>query len=197
MTTLSSKRRRGSLSSRDRLIQSAATLFYESGIHQTSVDAVVAHAGLTKPTLYAHFPSKDDLIEAVAEYRDKNWHAAIEARVTEAQTPAGKLLAVFEFLEDFIEDSGFRGCALVNLAVEIHNPVGPGKGAARSNKQKNRARIKRLVREAGLMESAALASALSLLFEGAIVTAYVEGDAGVGRTARQAAEHLIRNRSES
>jgi hypothetical protein len=38
----------------------------------------------------------------------------------------------------------------------------------------------------------ALASALSLVFEGAIVQAYMESDATAGREARRAAEQLIR-----
>ena len=59
--------------------------------------------------------------------------------------------------------------------------------------QANRRRIEKLAREAGLAQPVALASALSLLFEGAIVTAYVEGDRDAGRAARRAAERLIRS----
>jgi len=42
----------------------------------------------------------------------------------------------------------------------------------------------------------ALASALSLLFEGAILTVYVEGDRA-GRTACRTAERLIRSHHRS
>ncbi len=184
---------RRSQSSRERLIQSAAELFYEHGIHRTSVDKVVARAGLTKPTFYQHFPSKDDLVTAVVSHRSDNWRRAFEERISAASTPRRRLSAVFEFLEDFIADQPFRGCALVNASVEILSAADPGRQIARRNKQANRRRIEKLAREAGLAEPAILASALSFLFEGAIVTAYVESDRNAGRAARRAAERLIRS----
>ncbi len=184
---------RGSSSSRERLIQTAAALFYEQGIHRTSVDTVVARAGLTKPTFYKYFPSKDDLVTAVVGFRSDNWRRAFEERIAAATTPQRRLSAVFEFLEDFIADRPFRGCALVNASVEILSAADPGRQIARRNKKVNRRCIEKLAREAGLAEPAILASALSFLFEGAIVTAYVEGDRNAGRAARRAAERLIRS----
>lgn len=180
-------------SSRDRLTQAAAALFYQHGIHRTSVDTVVEEAGLTKPTFYKHFKSKDELVVAVVELRSENWRSAIEERVDAATTPRRRLIAVFEFLEDFVSGKTFRGCALVNASVEILSPSDPGREIARRNKQENRRRLERLATEAELTEPATLASALSLLFEGAIVTAYVERDRGAGRAARKIAERLIRN----
>ena len=177
--------------SRDRLITAAAKLFYHQGIHKTSVDAVVAEAGLTKPTLYQHFPSKDELVAAVAQYRSDNWRAAIEERVEAATNPMDRLLAVFDFLDDFLAGRPFRGCALVNTAIEILNPSDPSRTIARRNKEENRQRLQRLAREARLAQPEALAAALSLLFEGAVVTAHVENDPAAGRAAREAAQRLI------
>ncbi len=177
--------------SRDRLIRAAAGLFHERGIRATGVDRVVEAAGLTKPTLYQHFASKEDLVVAVIEYRSANWRQGLDDQVGAATTPQRKLLAVFDFLEDFIGDPGFRGCALVNAAVEIPSPASPGRDAVRRNKRDNRELMARLAREAGLKRPKELAAALSLLFEGAIVTAYVEGDRSAGRQARRAAQRLI------
>ncbi len=177
--------------SRDRLIKAAADLFYIRGIQGVSVDAIVAEAGLTKPTLYKHFASKDELVVAVADYRSANWDRALEEWIAAAGTPLERLHAVFAFLERFISDESFRGCALVNVAVEALDAADPSRVIIRRNKRGNRRRLERLAREAGLPEPATLASALSLLFEGAIVTAYVESDPDAGRVAREAAEKLI------
>ena len=57
--------------------------------------------------------------------------------------------------------------------------------------------LEQLAREAGLAKPRALASALSLLFEGAIVQAYVESDPTAGREARRAAQQLIRSSAGS
>ncbi len=184
---------RNPAASRQRLIETAATLFYRRGIQRTSIDEVVAEAGLTKPTLYRHFRSKDELVAAVVEFRSMNWARAIEERVAAARTPKRRLMAVFDFLEEFIGARNFRGCALVNASVEVLNPSDAGRKIASRNKQQNRERLEQLAREAGLPKPRALASALSLLFEGAIVQAYVESDPTAGREARRAAEQLIRS----
>ncbi len=149
-----SQRRR--TTSRERLVRVAADLFYKHGIHRTSVDAIVDKAGLTKPTFYKHFPSKDVLVTAVMDLRSDNWRAAIEERVAAARTPRRRLLAVFEFLEDFIADKPFRGCALVNAAVEIPNRSEPSREVAKRNKLDNHRRLERLVRDAGLRDPVAL-----------------------------------------
>ena len=152
---------------------------------------MVEVAGLTKPTLYQHFASKEDLVVAVIEYRSRNWRKALDDKVGAATTPRKKLLAVFEFLEQFIGDPDFRGCALVNAAVEIPSPESPGRDGVRRNKRENRQLMARLAREAGMEQPGELASALSFLFEGAIVTAYVEGDRCAGNKAHRAARKLM------
>src|ERR1700760_1039496 len=52
----------------DRIRASARELFYREGIRAVGVDEVVDRAGVTKPSLYRSFASKDDL--AAAYMRD-------------------------------------------------------------------------------------------------------------------------------
>jgi AcrR family transcriptional regulator len=52
---------------RTAIVAAAGRLFMRRGIEATSVDAVAAELGLTKGAVYANFPSKSALIEAVAE----------------------------------------------------------------------------------------------------------------------------------
>ena len=56
---------------RDQITQAADDLFYGEGIRRASVDPITARAGVTKRTLYYHFPSKDDLIAAYLTARDE------------------------------------------------------------------------------------------------------------------------------
>ena len=49
---------------RQRLLAAADEVFYAHGIRNSSVDEVAQRAGLTKRTLYYHFPSKDNLAAA-------------------------------------------------------------------------------------------------------------------------------------
>jgi AcrR family transcriptional regulator len=58
---------------RARLLEAAATrLFADRGYAATTVDDIVAAAGVTKPMLYRHFESKQELcIELLERYRDE------------------------------------------------------------------------------------------------------------------------------
>ena len=51
----------------ERLIRAARERFAEDGFSATSLDAIVADAGVTKGSLYHHFRSKSELFEAVFE----------------------------------------------------------------------------------------------------------------------------------
>lgn len=52
---------------RERVLESAATLFSEHGFDATSVESIAAAAGITAAGMYRHFPTKDALLLAVAE----------------------------------------------------------------------------------------------------------------------------------
>jgi AcrR family transcriptional regulator len=52
---------------RERIVWAAKRVLLEKGLDEASMDDVAACAGVTKPTVYAHFKSKDELFEAVVE----------------------------------------------------------------------------------------------------------------------------------
>ncbi|MEL6896376.1 MAG: TetR/AcrR family transcriptional regulator, partial [Planctomycetota bacterium] len=51
----------------DRILRSATELFLRSGYGNTNLEDVAAAAGVTKPTVYSHFGSKDGLLKAITE----------------------------------------------------------------------------------------------------------------------------------
>jgi AcrR family transcriptional regulator len=98
-------------SARDRLLETSARLFYEAGITATGVDTIVREAGVSKPTLYAHFGSKAELVATVLAER----HERRIRELSEANDP----LDVFAYLADFYAREGARGCAFLNAAAEL------------------------------------------------------------------------------
>jgi AcrR family transcriptional regulator len=52
---------------RRELLDHAQALFFERGYDDTSVNDVIARAGISKGAFYHHFPSKESLLEALAE----------------------------------------------------------------------------------------------------------------------------------
>jgi AcrR family transcriptional regulator len=50
---------------RERIVWAAKSVFMDKGLDEASMEDVAAAAGTTKPTVYAHFNSKDELFAAV------------------------------------------------------------------------------------------------------------------------------------
>ena len=70
---------------RARIIAAAADCFRDAGVQGSSIEAIAARAMVTKPTVYAHFATKDDLLSAVIgaaahDLRDAEWPAFDSAR---------------------------------------------------------------------------------------------------------------------
>ena len=49
---------------KERILETADRLFYLQGSRAVGVDTIAAEVGISKRTLYNHFPSKDALISA-------------------------------------------------------------------------------------------------------------------------------------
>jgi TetR/AcrR family transcriptional repressor of mexJK operon len=59
------KRQQNRILRERRILDAALTVFSQKGFVAASMDDIAAEAGLTKPTLYQYFPSKDELFTAM------------------------------------------------------------------------------------------------------------------------------------
>ena len=93
-------------------------------------------------------------------------------------------------MADFWNPTGFSGCAFINVAGELH--TSPAAWAiAREHKLAFRVLLHLAARDAEVVDPETFADRLVLLVEGAIVTAYVEGDEFAAAWARSAAAALL------
>ena len=98
-------------SKRDELVQKALKVFYRNGFHATGMDMLVTETGVSKTSMYNHFRTKEDLILAVLRLRDEHFRNWLYRRMEErADTPRDQLIAMFDALEEWFEEPGFRGC---------------------------------------------------------------------------------------
>jgi AcrR family transcriptional regulator len=181
-----------SATARDRLIDTASALFNRYGFHATGVDRIVAVAKVAKKTLYAHFPSKEDLILAAlsrkrAAFADKFLPAV---RATSDQ-PRERLLSLFELAKGWFSDPDFYGCIFVNAAVEYSEPGHPINGCAREFKTLLRGFAREQAEAGGAADPDALADQIALLFEGATTVAQVSARPDAATTAKTIAALLI------
>lgn len=66
---------------REELMDAAQALFLDKGFDATSVDEIVAQAGVAKGTFYFHFKTKDDVLQALRERFVVKFHERLEAAV--------------------------------------------------------------------------------------------------------------------
>ena len=187
------KKRAVTSEARQRLVVAADRLFYQDGIRSVGVDRVIAEAGVAKMTLYAHFPSKDDLILAVLQHREEHlmefFRAAMERR---AGRTKNKIQAFFAALKDWFKSPKFRGCAFQNAAVELAAPDHPATQFVRDHKRRFAIMLRGLVEESLGTGASKVAQSITLLVEGAVVTAVIQGTPDSADVAREAALRLVR-----
>lgn len=171
---------------RARILDAASERFYARGVAATGIDTIIADAGVAKMSLYNNFASKAELVSAYLERRHQEFVERHRRRVEALSAgagPAARALTVFDAYLDGIDDP-FRGCGLLNAAGEL--PSGdPGREAVACHK----AEVENLFRDA--LGDQVLAEHLSLLLEGAMVRAGLEGDADRLRRARRMAAELL------
>lgn len=167
--------------SREKLLQTAAALFYASGVTATGVDAVVRAAGVTKPTLYTQFGSKDGLVAAVLERRHSSRRTELEAELA-AVEPDRRPLAVFDWLARWYATDGDRGCAFLNAAAELPDPGSAGRAVVRAEKSWLLGLLVQAAADAGRADAELVGSQLLLLVDGVAGRAVV-GGAEAGRAA--------------
>lgn len=178
---------------RQRLIHAALELFLSQGLHVTGVAAIAARARVTKMTLYGHFPSKDSLIVACLEERDRIWRARVEQLRDDLPDPLEALLAFFDLYQGYVERDSHRGCLFVNSAAEFSSMSHPVFQAVERHKEGVREQLATLARLAKFNAPRQIADSLFLLLEGSFVSAGRGDSTAVFDTARQMARQWLQS----
>lgn len=178
---------------RQRIIETAERLFYAEGIRGVGIDRIIAEAEVAKMSLYNHFPSKDDLILAVLQYREEKFNTLFD-KWMERHVAAGmdRFEAFFAALKNWFESPGFRGCMFINTRVELADPGHPASKFAACHKERFHQMLRTIIEESRGSKSAdTMAPAIALLVEGAIVTAVMTESPAPADVAKEAALALV------
>lgn len=182
----------GRASARDRLLSATAELIYAGGIEATGVDAIAAGAGVTKRTLYQHFPSKAELVAAALAARDalltSGLRDAVHRRATKSGAPP--ILVLFDVLERLFGSDGWRGCAYQNATLEVADRAHPVHAVAQRHLAARRDLVAELMDDSGV-DDPSLVEAAVIVVEGAFVISAARHDPDVARRARAAVERLL------
>jgi AcrR family transcriptional regulator len=178
-------------SPRDRLLETAAALFYREGINGVGVDRVLAEAGVTRATMYRHFAGKEALVVAYLERED----AALRALFAEAGASGASPEQLVELvIEGIAEDAGrfhTRGCPFINASAEFPDPDSEVRRVVRRHRDWFRTTLAAVVRGAGIAGPDEKAAALVLLRDAALVGAYLDPEDGPVEAFRRTARAVL------
>ncbi|MEO0793972.1 MAG: TetR/AcrR family transcriptional regulator [Verrucomicrobiota bacterium] len=158
---------------RDEILEVASKLFYEQGYHSTGVKQIIDAAGTAKGTFYSHFKSKEELGVAWLKARNADWEISLRKLLNGKENAQEKIIAIFDFLSEWMESCDFRGCAFLNTLAETPDPDNPLRIEIANHKQTVLERFHQLLAEhkpeLSEGEQRNLAASLFLLFEGTLV----------------------------
>ncbi len=75
----------------------------ERGPGKFTMSAIAAAAGVSRPTLYKWFPTKDALLEALSAYEEELFDARLQAVIEAQRTPARRLDAALWCLVTYLD----------------------------------------------------------------------------------------------
>ncbi|MFI1961216.1 TetR/AcrR family transcriptional regulator [Streptomyces althioticus] len=175
-----------------KILDSAAALFHRHGLRGVGVDQVIAHSGVAKSTLYAHFRTKDDLIAAYLRRTDESWTGRLrEAAEAAGSDPAEQLVGLFDALTASFDRHGFFGCPFVSAAVEAELDS-KAHAATVAHTRRRQEWLTGLAGAAGAAQPAALAAHLGLLIDGALASGRLLQDRAVVDAAKASARAAVR-----
>ena len=177
---------------RQRILDTAAEMFYRDGIRAVGIDTIIARSGVAKMSLYRNFPSKDALVTAWLSDRNAFfWRRWDKAEASRAGDPRGQLEAILDMVAATASNPKWRGCPFLNTATEFPEPGHPARAVILAHKRAVRERLRGLAAAARASDPDLLAQQLQLLIDGAYAIGQSLGPGGPAKTVAGAGRALI------
>ena len=178
---------------RDRILNTATALFGAEGIGAVGVNRIIGQADVAPMTLYRQFGGKDALVAAALEQWSTQWlHRLAEAMDRHGDDPGDRFDGLWDELEAWFAEDGFRGSFVANAATELRSePDHPAQSRIVQHRQALRQLLEDLAKSAGAYDPTVLAAQLQILIDGAIATASVDRDPSSASGARALARAAV------
>jgi AcrR family transcriptional regulator len=165
---------------RERLLDTAARIFYAEGINTVGVHRIVDEASVTLATFYRHFPGKQDLILAYLQSVHDDFATRAAAAQEAAEAPGDVLRLIGTNITAQLVEPSFRGCAFINAASEFEDRQGPIMRAVLAHRAWFHALVRDAFASAGHAQPDLAASHYVMLRDGATTAGHL-GDPSQAR----------------
>ena len=97
------------MSTKDRILDEALTLFSENGYDGTSVEQIAEKVGIKAPSLYKHFKGKEDILNAIIDNAEAHYEESFGSEKNIGRLPESK--------EEFVRTT------MDKISFTIHDPM--------------------------------------------------------------------------
>ncbi len=111
-----SRREDGKAKVRAGILAAARRLFARQGVAASTMDDIARVAGVSRPTVFNYFPSKNLLLAALVHEMEARFLKLIEAQFDEPGTAAQRLAAVFGWTASRVEESAELSRVLIGAS---------------------------------------------------------------------------------
>jgi len=104
---------------RQHIVETANRLFYQRGYNQTSFSDIADAAEIPRGNFYYYFKTKDEILDAVVDYRLDGMRAMLAEWEASIPEPADRLKRYVQILLNEEQDILRYGCPMGSLTVEL------------------------------------------------------------------------------
>lgn len=104
---------------RDRIVDAADLLFYQTGFEHTSFAEIAAVVGVSRGNFYHHFKTKDEILTAVIDLRLNKTRTMLRDWQAEGQGPAERIGCFIQILITNQSKIVLHGCPVGTLVSEL------------------------------------------------------------------------------
>ena len=87
------------------ILEAARLAMAERGPGKLTLSAVANAAGISRPTLYRWFPTKDDLLAALSAYEEERFDVGLQQVIAAHRAPRRRLDAALRYLMNYLDES--------------------------------------------------------------------------------------------
>jgi AcrR family transcriptional regulator len=157
---------------RERVLEVAGELFYREGVRAVGIDTIIARSGVAKMSLYRNFASKDELIVAYLEERDRQFFSRWDEAVGSTDLdPRARLRALVGATIERVRRPGYRGCPFLNTSAEFPDAAHPARAIIDAHRREVRERLLGLCRGLDSQHAESLTTQLIVLMDGVYASA--------------------------
>jgi len=179
---------------RQRILDEAAHVMRETGTEGIGVAALMKRVGLTHGGFYAHFASREELVEEVLKHM---FAEADTVKPAQSEAPPAQQLAEFidSYLSEAHRNAPAQGCPLAALVSEVAHLPQPTRQIFTQGFNAMHARLSQLLNELGRPDADALASSMLAEMVGALALARACPDADQARLLLQRSRAALKQRT--